>query len=113
MRITQLYAEYMETHTPDPTRLAYTLAVKRSALTWRSFAVLKASSACLPPRLPFIRSSRDVGLAFVFTGQGAQYAGMGLDLLVYPAFRSVLERADAVFHALGATWSLHGEIPSR
>ncbi|KAI5921037.1 putative polyketide synthase [Camillea tinctor] len=105
-RLTQRYTGYMKAHGPDPYRLAYTLAAKRNHFPWRSFAIVKASTPSLPAKLPFIRSSRNVGLAFVFTGQGAQYAGMGLDLLVYPAFRSSMERANEVFQALGATWSL-------
>ncbi|KAI0101308.1 putative polyketide synthase [Nemania sp. FL0031] len=109
-RTTKNYAAYMESSTPNLDQIAYTLAVKRNRLTWRSFAVLKADTPGLPPKLPSIRSSRDVGLAFIFTGQGAQYAGMGLELLTYPAFRSTLETANAVFQALGATWSLHDVI---
>ncbi|KAI1382727.1 putative polyketide synthase [Hypoxylon trugodes] len=106
-RMFQRHARYIESRKPNPNQLAYTLSEKRNRLTWRSFAVVKVGTPSLPPKVPFFRSSRDVGLAFVFTGQGAQYAGMGLELLVYSAFRSAFERADTAFRDLGASWSLY------
>ncbi|KAK6853584.1 hypothetical protein PG995_010396 [Apiospora arundinis] len=106
-RMTKNYAVFMETRTPNLNQIAYTLAVKRSRLAWRSFAVVGAGAPILPAKLPFVRSFRDVALAFVFTGQGAQYAGMGLELLSYSAFRSTLEATNAAFQSLGATWSLY------
>jgi acyl transferase domain-containing protein len=44
----------------------------------------------------------------VFTGQGAQYSKMGLELIQYPVFMSGLQEADKVFRAMGADWSLFG-----
>ncbi|KAH8201344.1 hypothetical protein TruAng_004512 [Truncatella angustata] len=60
--------------------LAYTLAARRSKMLWRTFALVndgpnrsvKTVSAAKP-----IRRLYDLGLAFVFTGQGAQYVNMG------------------------------------
>ncbi|KAK8007839.1 hypothetical protein PG989_001829 [Apiospora arundinis] len=93
--------------------LAYTLSARRSLMPWRSFAVVDShmhpdtakilSSTC-------VRSSRNPGLAFVFTGQGAQYAHMGLDLLVYPTFHATMTRASAILQELGASWSLMDEL---
>ncbi|KAK8037713.1 hypothetical protein PG991_001059 [Apiospora marii] len=93
--------------------LAYTLSARRSLMPWRSFAIVDSrmhhdtakilSSICA-------RSSRKPGLAFVFTGQGAQYAHMGLDLLVYPTFHATLTQASVLLQELGAYWSLMEEL---
>ncbi|KAI0391387.1 hypothetical protein F5Y17DRAFT_460850 [Xylariaceae sp. FL0594] len=51
--------------------------------------------------------SNNTHLSFVFTGQGVQYASMGLGLMGYKVFRDALEQTQAVFSALGCTWSVH------
>jgi acyl transferase domain-containing protein len=49
---------------------------------------------------------RDPRVAFVFPGQGSQWAGMGQALLEQePVFREALERCDAALRPL-AGWSL-------
>lgn len=50
------------------------------------------------------------GLAFVFTGQGAQWARMGMQLMDFPLFQQVIQEANDVLLSLGATWSLIGEL---
>lgn len=61
-------------------RLAHTLASRRSQMLWRTYAIVAdgpevQAEKTLSPAKP-VRSSAEAGLAFVFTGQGAQYAGM-------------------------------------
>jgi hypothetical protein len=100
----------------DPSRLdqlAFTLASRRSRMLWRAFAVfvnpnVSQGGKALSPAKP-VRSSTDAGLAFVFTGQGAQYVGMGLGLLAYPIFAQTLEQIDEIYHSLGCEWSLFGK----
>ncbi|RYP67344.1 hypothetical protein DL771_007288 [Monosporascus sp. 5C6A] len=108
------YSKYCEEHATCPNSvigpLAYTLSARRSLMSWRSFAVVSNQAPSDIIKLsPFkcVRSSREPGLAFVFTGQGAQYAKMGLDLLVYPVFHAVLSRASNVFHELGHPERIH------
>lgn len=102
-------------------QLAYTLAARRSVMLWRTFAVADASTAptsegetCkMSSTAKPTRASGDTALAFVFTGQGAQYVNMGRNLLVYPVFRKTLQDVDAIFHGLACSWSLFGEFPQR
>ncbi|KAF2829294.1 polyketide synthase PksD [Ophiobolus disseminans] len=94
-------------------RLAYTLANRRDFMTWRAFAVVDANESpktISASTATSIRSSRETGIAFIFTGQGAQYAKMGLELLRYPVFNSTLSRTNQVFRTLGAEWSIFDEI---
>ena len=95
--------------------LAYTLAARRSHMLWRSFAIVaedglseaQGGTADLDPVKP-MRSSPDATLAFVFTGQGAQYTDMGWDLVKYPVFADTLRQIDGIYQSLGCTWSIFG-----
>lgn len=93
--------------------LAYTLAARRSMMTMRSFTVADAklpSTSIGLPKLDCVRSSAETQLCFIFTGQGAQYAKMGLELMQYSVFKSVLTEVNSAFQALGAEWSLFGML---
>ncbi|KAI1127899.1 hypothetical protein F5Y10DRAFT_242011 [Nemania abortiva] len=91
-------------------QLAHTLATRRSELSWRGYAVIDSSHVVtdkepFPMRKP-VRASIRKGLAFVFTGQGAQYAKMGLELLKYSEFKTALLDASKVLESLGCAWSI-------
>ncbi|RSL58093.1 hypothetical protein CEP53_006251 [Fusarium sp. AF-6] len=95
-------------------QLAYTLAVRRSKMFWRSFAVVSngledGQERHLSPKKP-VRSSADVGLAFIFTGQGAQYVDMGKGLTQYPIFHDTLKQIDDIYCNLGCKWSIFDEL---
>jgi acyl transferase domain-containing protein len=89
--------------------LAYTLSTRRSLLSWRSYALLKSrqdlqdlrSIASHPTKV-----SKEIQLGFVFTGQGAQWCGMGQELSIYPVFRNSIEQAIIYLRGLGCTWLL-------
>ena len=91
--------------------LAYTLGSRRSSLPWKSFAVVDSVNALSNIKnivSKGYRSSEKLGIAFIFTGQGAQYKGMGTGLLRYNVFESTLRSIDGVFRSLGCQWSLFG-----
>lgn len=93
--------------------LAYTLAVRRTPLRWRSFLLTNSpedfikldTKMSLP--LPTINNAT---LGFVFTGQGAQWAGMGQGLSSFKVFRQSLQDAEDYLRNLGCHWLLCGEL---
>lgn len=94
-------------------RLAYTLATRRSRMLWRTSAIVTEGSgdtAGLSAAKP-VRSSGEAGLAFVFTGQGAQYADMSCELVhQYPVFAETLARVNNIYSGLGCEWDLLEEL---
>lgn len=98
----------LDTVTDD---IAYTLGQRRSALPWR-VAVTASFYPELVENLSHsepVRASREPTVGFVFTGQGAQWHGMGKELLDrYPIFQKTLETVDASLQTLGAKFSIIG-----
>jgi len=106
-----LGASYIPSYYLDD--ITYTLGQRRSVLPWKSFAIADAPSSLQDYKSLVskpVRSGKSLGIAFVFTGQGAQYSGMGAQLLKFPVFSRTFEMIDAIFRSLGAKWSLFGEI---
>ncbi|RYC59250.1 hypothetical protein CHU98_g6953 [Xylaria longipes] len=112
-RMLDAYQVYFRTHTAGDAskleQLAYTLAMRRSIMAWRSFAVVDAETRELSASKP-VRASSGGGIAFVFTGQGSQHVGMGLELLRYPIFKASFKRSDEVLASFGCEWSLFDEL---
>ncbi|OAG03244.1 uncharacterized protein CC84DRAFT_1251427 [Paraphaeosphaeria sporulosa] len=89
--------------------LAYTLDSRRSHLPWRSCLtvtspedLMKLSSRSSVPRKVQDKKPR---LGFVFTGQGAQWFGMGRELMSYPTFAESVKRSDKHLKSIGCPWS--------
>ncbi|KAL4931451.1 uncharacterized protein BDV17DRAFT_288988 [Aspergillus undulatus] len=92
--------------------LAYTLGLRREHLTHRSFVVAKPNELIGEADFQTGRE-RTAEATFVFTGQGAQWAGMGRDLMrVFPSARDDLQSLDEVLKSLpdGPCWSLQEEL---
>ena len=87
--------------------LAYTLGERRTAFPWRA-AVSAASATELigqitSPNFKPERAPEEPVISFVFTGQGAQWHGMGKELLArYALFEKAMKRADQCIKELGA-----------
>lgn len=80
----QNYQEYAAQHPDRLTDLAYTLAHRREHLPVRGFCITRGNyeDAVIPPP---IAGPPQRKIAFVFTGQGAQWPQMGKELLeAYP-----------------------------
>jgi acyl transferase domain-containing protein/NADPH:quinone reductase-like Zn-dependent oxidoreductase len=102
--------------TTMPRNLAYTLCQRRSHLPWRVAVVAGMCSdvasalnshEASPARAP----SEPPRVAFVYTGQGAQWFAMGRELLrTHPVFFEAVVRADGTLWAIGADFSVLEEL---
>ncbi len=93
--------------------LAYTLAQRRTLMPWRSYAVVErfhGTDSLLSTSKAVRASSSPSDIAAVFTGQGAQYVKMGLDLMHYENFQVTLQQIDETYKSLGSPWSLFGML---
>ncbi|CAG8952791.1 hypothetical protein HYFRA_00009036 [Hymenoscyphus fraxineus] len=91
-------------------QLAYTLSARRSDMLWKSFTLVAPTSEDELSVSKPVRSTNQTGMVFIFTGQGAQYAKMGLGLMQFPIFKATLAKANEIFAKLGCTWSLIDEL---
>ena len=113
---------YLEKHTSGKTDtdtilrdLAFTLSEKRSRLPWKSYCITSSTGELMQSLEnkdhPSVRSTLEPRLGFVFTGQGAQWAKMGIELLRYNVFRQSVEAADKYLkQGLGCRWSALEEL---
>lgn len=101
--------------------LSYTLMHRRTAFPYRVSVVahdrtslldqLHQTSEGIANKTP----PKDTDIIFVFTGQGAQWAGMGRELLLdsttpSSTWRNSIQRSRDILHSLGATWDLGTEL---
>jgi acyl transferase domain-containing protein len=96
-------------------RLVFTLSNRRSQFSWKAYVnastIAELKEAGSLPGFKSFRSSNKTRLAFVFTGQGAQWAQMGVELLAYPAFRTSVTEADTYLRGVhGSSWSVLEEL---
>lgn len=93
--------------------LAYTLSERRTHLLWRNFAVVSSCKALEQLSSTVSEASRALNepkLAFVFTGQGAQWAQMGISLLFNNTFHKTLLECQNVLIELGCQWDIVGKL---
>lgn len=91
--------------------LAYTLNSRRSLLPWRSFFLAESMDNLHQLDLNLSSAQRFIlkpSLGFIFTGQGAQWAGMGHGLRVFDIFEQRLREAEEYLIELGCCWQLRG-----
>ncbi|KAJ5798323.1 polyketide synthase [Penicillium pulvis] len=93
--------------------LAYTLLHHRTKFTQRAFTVTSESNlvnAFDANQITYgVAPKVTPSVGFLFTGQGAQWAGMGADAIrAFPSFRETIKRLDKVLQTLQPTpgWTL-------
>ncbi|CAG8389850.1 unnamed protein product [Penicillium salamii] len=95
-------------------KMAYTLGQRRSFFPWRIAGSAELSqdlTTLLSMNAVPVRCSKEPSVGFVFTGQGAQWHGMGKELLgSYPIFEQTMKNVDACLKSLGATFSITDEL---
>ncbi|KAF3001768.1 t1pks [Curvularia kusanoi] len=97
--------------------LAHTLAVARGGLAWRT-TCLAQTTADLQGQLAIIAdsdrgiraSSKTPRIGLIFTGQGAQWARMGIELLQRPVFHDSVSRSGDYLAKMGCTWNPISEL---
>lgn len=118
-RMAETYREYLQNVPPSLEEssflenLAFTLCKKKSNLTWRSCLVANSLSDLVRDISgAFLKATRSIEgprLAFVFTGQGAQWHAMGRELTSFPQYLQSLQSSQVILSRLGCTWSLLGK----
>jgi acyl transferase domain-containing protein len=90
--------------------LAFTLNERRSTFTWKVALVastIEDLTQSLAQNIKARSAVRRPRVGFVFTGQGAQWAGMGKELLeAYPVFRNSVLEIDTYLDAIGSPFSV-------
>jgi acyl transferase domain-containing protein len=118
-RLTKIYARHFEQikliNVNDEAAylndLAYTLHSRRSSLRCKSFLVASSRNSLrlLDQNISKpIFSMPNPKIGYIFTGQGAQWYGMGRELLLFPVFKNSLLDAQEYLKDLGCEWSLLG-----
>ncbi|KAF7544909.1 hypothetical protein G7Z17_g9590 [Cylindrodendrum hubeiense] len=106
-RVMESHIPYLESKQKDSATppdflrdYAYTLGARRSSLEWKHAVIAKSSDDLLSQlqcssEAGFSRNSKgkQPKICFVFSGQGAQFAQMGKDLMSFSVFRDSLTSA--------------------
>lgn len=100
--------------TPFLDRLSYTLSDRRSKFSWKASTTattIAGLQEVLSTTTLIKRTPDSARLAFVFTGQGAQWAKMGMELMSYPIFSDSVHEADDYLQThLDSEWSVITEL---
>ncbi|KAF2811308.1 putative polyketide synthase [Mytilinidion resinicola] len=93
--------------------LAYTLNLRRTRFPQRAFLIMKDATLSTDFAVPSFRfgsaTSKPPQVGFMFTGQGAQWAKMGLEAMqTFPSFASTIKDLDQVLRNIPSppAWTL-------
>ena len=95
------------------TNLAYTLATARSGFSWKATFVTESiaelreqlyAKTTVGENAGRVSNSQPPRIGFVFTGQGAQWAGMGMEMMERKVFGDSMAKSTAFLQELGCDW---------
>ncbi|KAI3336843.1 putative polyketide synthase [Xylariaceae sp. AK1471] len=120
-RLTGLYANYLHDKLSKSSqaaddflrRFAFTLGNRRSVFQWRTAFVAASANdltSALSQSIKGNRTNQTPEIVYVFTGQGAQWHGMGRELFQYDIFAQTVADADKYLASLGSDWSVLSEL---
>ncbi|KAF7560277.1 hypothetical protein G7046_g3869 [Stylonectria norvegica] len=112
-RLCNVYKDWLPSFKGSLSDVSFTLAAKRTRFTWRTAIIansVESLQIALSEKQRVVRAVASPGLAFVFTGQGAQWARMGMSLMASSVFRESVDSADAYLKSLGCSWSVSDEF---
>lgn len=112
--LVQKHEAYLRKYPDRLADLSYTLNLRREPLEHRAFSVVDTAAVDESLQIStFERTGGVPAIAFVFTGQGAQWAQMGADLLESnPVFQKSIDDMDEVLRNCShpPTWTLREEL---
>lgn len=92
--------------------LAFTINERRSVFPWKAAVVgdtVPSLAVTLSQNVKYRSAIQKPKLGFVFTGQGAQWVGMGKELLqAYPVFKTSIVGIDRFLNDIGASFTVQG-----
>lgn len=106
------HLKYAAEHPSEIRNIAYTLATRREKLPHRAFILLRDAETTESPGL-VKAPARTPGVVMVFSGQGAQWAGMGKELIqTNLRFRQDLVRMDEILQSFSKppSWTIVGML---
>lgn len=94
--------------------LSRTLSERRSLFQWRHAVVASSVDELMSEwrddTIKPIKAAASPNIAFVFTGQGAQWYAMGRELVVFSEFADSVRQSAAYLASLGCTWDAWAEL---
>jgi acyl transferase domain-containing protein len=109
-----VYRNEVLTNSHDLSDVSYTLTQRREFHNYRAFSL--ASSSAPNEMSPIHSALEPTKLIFTFTGQGAQWAQMGAQLIEkLKIFKTSIRALDTFLRSLSdpPDWSLEGVLPSQ
>ncbi|KAK3328126.1 polyketide synthase [Cercophora scortea] len=111
---TSMLEDYAVTHIDRIAGLSFTLGSRREQLAYRTYAIVDSDGETWPLQTaPAQKPKGPPVLNFVFTGQGAQWAGMGVDLMRdFRSFQRGIRAMDSALQNLPhpPPWTIEEEL---
>ncbi|MCJ1312675.1 Reducing polyketide synthase rads1 [Agyrium rufum] len=99
--------------------LAYTLAKSRSGFLWKATCVAESAvglreqleaEVIVGENAARVSNGQTPRIGFVFTGQGAQWARMGIEMMERRVFRESVELSTSLLREMGCEWDPVAEL---